>query len=144
MSECLRYLIADRLVRVRELPWANKYMHQLSLIKLPVHIENLHRVTKLNYNPYRYCKIPLNHYLGHRSWLFLINSSGYWHQQVKRVLSCVCLQIPSHTSLLEYGGNEKNHDFYRVRIFLTILKERGEKFNGKIPFSERNAHSKLN
>ena len=40
-------IIADRLVRVRELPWANKYMPQSSLIKLTGHIENLHRVTEL-------------------------------------------------------------------------------------------------
>ena len=42
--EWLRYLTADRLVRVRELPWANKCMHQSSLIKLTIHMDNLHRV----------------------------------------------------------------------------------------------------
>ena len=52
-SEWLRYLTADRLVRVQELSRANKCMHQSSLIKLTVHIKNLHRVTELNLDPYR-------------------------------------------------------------------------------------------
>ena len=47
VSDWLRYLTADRLVRVRELPWANICMHQSSLMKLIGHIENFPRVIGL-------------------------------------------------------------------------------------------------
>ena len=64
-TERSRYLTADRLVP--KLTWANKCMHQSSLIKLTVHTENLHLVTELNFNLYRYSKFPQSHYLGYRS-----------------------------------------------------------------------------
>ena len=49
---------------------SEKIIHQSSLIKLTVHIENLQRVSELNLDSYWFCKIPISYYLGYRSWLF--------------------------------------------------------------------------
>ena len=53
VSKWLMYLTVDRSGRVREVAWANKCMHQSSLMKKIVCIENY-----------------VSHYLGYRSWLF--------------------------------------------------------------------------
>ena len=64
------YLTFDRLARVRELARVNKCMHQSSLIKVTVCIENLPRVTEFDLGSYQFIKIPLSHYIGYRSRLF--------------------------------------------------------------------------
>ena len=74
MAEWLKYLTADQLFRVIELPWANKYLHQVTELKpgltsiLGDSSTPLSRLQKLTV-------------------VYALNSSGHWPQRFERALS---------------------------------------------------------
>ena len=67
VSEWVKHLTVDRFAHVQELAWVNTCMHQSSLMKMTVRIENLHRVTELDLGLYQLSKIPLSHFHSDRS-----------------------------------------------------------------------------